>query len=550
MTQLRHQLLSKLQADETTYELAGITTSVIEAGQGPPLVLLHGPGAHAAKWFRVVPALAASHRVIAPDLPGHGESRSSGTLDAARALAWLGELIERTCPTAPAIVGELSGGALAARFASRHGDRVAALILVDTFGLAAFQPPPEFMSALTGYMMNPTVVTHDSLWQHCAFDLSRMREHLGSAWDAFTAYNLDRASDATLHAHQEALMQMFGLPAIAPAELEAIRVPTQLIWGRHDTATPLAIAEAASVRYQWSLEVIDGAADDPAFEQPEAFIHAVRAALSRAEWDRIAPGYDRTNTPTQMWLAEEGLRRAGLAPGMRVVDIAAGSGALSIPAARAGAHVVAIDQSRVMLDLLTRRAAREGLVVETRVMDAHRLELDDSMFDLAGSQFGVMLLADLPRALREMVRVVKPGGRVLVTAYGDPHEIDFLGFFVAAVRSVRPDFEGPPSDPPPLEFQLSAPNRLRDALASAGLTGVAVATVRETTAFKDGKELWEWTVWSNPIVEHLLAMLHINQDERATIERALDALVRERAGSQEIATLGNPVHIGTGTRRR
>ena len=48
-------------------------------------------------------------------------------------------------------------------------------------------------------------------------------------------------------------------------------------------------------------------------------------------WDTIAAGYDRTNTPSQMWLGNEGLRRAGLRPGMRFLDVAAGSGALSIP---------------------------------------------------------------------------------------------------------------------------------------------------------------------------------------------------------------------------
>ena len=62
---------------------------------------------------------------------------------------------------------------------------------------------------------------------------------------------------------------------------------------------------------------------------------------NRRAWDRIAPGYDRTNTPTQMWLGNEGLRRAGLRAGMQFLDVAAGSGALSIPAARLGAHVLA-----------------------------------------------------------------------------------------------------------------------------------------------------------------------------------------------------------------
>ena len=70
-----------------------------------------------------------------------------------------------------------------------------------------------------------------------------------------------------------------------------------------------------------------------------------KTSESAEAWDRIAPGYDRTNTPTQMWLGHEGLRRAGLRSGMRFLDVASGSGALSIPAARLGAQVLAVDQS-------------------------------------------------------------------------------------------------------------------------------------------------------------------------------------------------------------
>src|SRR5262245_60199431 len=159
---------------------------------------------------------------------------------------------------------------------------------------------------------------------------------------------------------------------------------------------------------------------------------------TRRAWDRIAPGYDRTNTPTQMWLGNEGLRRAGLRSGMRFLDVAAGSGALSVPAARLGAQVLAIDQSASMLELLSARARGEGLAIETRIMDGHALELADGSFDTAGSQFGVMLFPDMPKGIREMTRVVKPGGRVLMTVYGNPHKIDFLGFLIGAVQSVRP----------------------------------------------------------------------------------------------------------------
>src|SRR5512134_3731601 len=168
---------------------------------------------------------------------------------------------------------------------------------------------------------------------------------------------------------------------------------------------------------------------------------------TRARWDSIAPGYDRTNTPTQMWLGNEGLRRAGLRSGMRFLDVAAGSGALSIPAARLGAKVLATDLSPVMLELLERRAHEEGLSIATQVMDGHALEIDDNSFDLAGSQFGVMLFPDMPRGISEMTRVVRPGGRVLMNVYGDPHEIEFLGFLVRAVQSVRRGFAGPPMDP-------------------------------------------------------------------------------------------------------
>jgi ubiquinone/menaquinone biosynthesis C-methylase UbiE len=131
---------------------------------------------------------------------------------------------------------------------------------------------------------------------------------------------------------------------------------------------------------------------------------------TRAVWDNIAAGYDRTNTPTQMWLANEGLSRADLRLGMRFLDVAAGSGALSIPAARLGAQVLATDMSPVMLEHLNARARKEGLNIETRVMDGHALELKDNTFDVAGSQFGVMLFPDMRRGISEMVRVTKPGG--------------------------------------------------------------------------------------------------------------------------------------------
>ena len=270
---------------------------------------------------------------------------------------------------------------------------------------------------------------------------------------------------------------------------------------------------------------------------------------TRAPWDAIAAGYDRTNTPSQMRIAGEALAAVGLRSGMRFLDVASGSGALSIPAARLGARVVAIDQSPAMLGLLTGRARSEQLDVKTHVMDGHALHLEDNAFDVAGSQFGVMLFPDAARAVGEMARVVKPGGRVLIVAYGDPHQIEFLDFLVTAVQAVRPEFTGPPMDPPPLEFQLADPQVLRATLAGAGLRDVTVVAVTETTPHATGDDLWEWIVWSNPIAEEILSgVLALTGDERTIVRQRLDELVRKRAAGESAARLTNPVNIGIGTK--
>ena len=277
----RRKLLAAMPVAERRLQLAGISTSVLEGGDGPPLILLHGPSGYAAHWMRVIHGLMATHRVIAPDLPGHGASDVlEGALDATRVFAWLGGLIEQTCGSPPALVGQLLGGAIAARFAADHANQLNRLILVDTFGLSPFQPAPEFGAALQQFLAEPTSRTHHTLWGQCAFDLDALNRSMGELWEPFEAYNLDRARAPSVQAALSSLMSEFGFPAIPPGDLARIAVPTSLIWGRHDRATPLSVAEAASARFGWPLQVIENCADDPPVEQPDALLRALRAALA------------------------------------------------------------------------------------------------------------------------------------------------------------------------------------------------------------------------------------------------------------------------------
>ena len=276
----RERLLAGIPVSERRLPLAGVSTAVLEGGDGPPMVLLHGPGEFAATWLPVLPELVRTHRVIAPDLPGHGATGTpDGALDADRVLRWLGELIEHTCPAPPVLVGRVVGGAIGARFAADHGARLDRLVLVDTLGLTPFEPAPRFGLALHRFLAQPTAGTYDRFMEFCTFDLDRVREELGQRWAPYATYAVELAGTPSVQAAMGGLIGQFAAAPIPPADLARIDVPTTLIWGRHDLATPLRIAEVAGARYGWPLHVIEGAGDDPPLDQPDAFLDALRAAI-------------------------------------------------------------------------------------------------------------------------------------------------------------------------------------------------------------------------------------------------------------------------------
>ena len=264
-------------------------------------------------------------------------------------------------------------------------------------------------------------------------------------------------------------------------------------------------------------------------------------------WDAIAALYDQHVAPGEAELATAGLRLAGLQAGDMFLDVAAGPGGLSLPAARLGAKVLATDWSPKMIANFNAGVVAEGLDAVGRVMDCHALDLPDDSYDVTGSQFGVMLVPDQAQALREMVRVTKPGGRVLLIAYGNPAEFEALHVFISAAQAVVPEFEGPTEDEPLLEFQVADPDVLRQRLIDAGLTNVIVDTShQERITVRTGQQLWDWCLGGNPIPGMLVADL--TDEQRADIIQVLDGMVHERSGGNGPAALTAPLNIGVGTK--
>ncbi|WP_147916836.1 class I SAM-dependent methyltransferase [Ruania zhangjianzhongii] len=265
----------------------------------------------------------------------------------------------------------------------------------------------------------------------------------------------------------------------------------------------------------------------------------------RHAWDAIAVRFDQFVTPTATDNAELTLTHAPLGTGTRLLDVACGSGALAIPAARAGATVTAVDISPQMIELLSTRARAAGLTVDARVLDAHALDLPDDAFDVSVSQNGVTMSARLGRCLTEMARVTRPGGTVLVAAFGPLPAVEFLSMFFAGVRTAVPEFVGLPTDPPPPPFRVAAPQALAENLIEAGVRDVAVHQVSWDTPVASADALWDEVTASNPLGGQVVAGL--DEGHRTEALAVLDGMLRERFGGSPGGVLRAAVNVAVGT---
>lgn len=148
----------------------------------------------------------------------------------------------------------------------------------------------------------------------------------------------------------------------------------------------------------------------PEFENPD-------------HWDAAALHYEKTAHPFTALYAEAALARVALTPDSRVLDVAAGTGALALAAAHRGAQVLATDFSPGMV---ARIAAANFPNVEARVMDGQALALPDGSFDAVFSIFGVIMFPDWRKGLAEMARVTRRGGCGAVATWQDRGAATFL----------------------------------------------------------------------------------------------------------------------------
>jgi ubiquinone/menaquinone biosynthesis C-methylase UbiE len=125
----------------------------------------------------------------------------------------------------------------------------------------------------------------------------------------------------------------------------------------------------------------------------------------------------------------------GIGPGVRVLDVAAGTGNISLPAAKTGANVVSTDLTPELLQRSKVRAATQGLTLDYREANAHALPFGNGEFDVVMSAIGVQFAPDHQRAAKELVRVCRPGGTIGVISWTRE---GFFGRMLATIRPYRP----------------------------------------------------------------------------------------------------------------
>jgi len=216
-------------------------------------------------------------------------------------------------------------------------------------------------------------------------------------------------------------------------------------------------------------------------------------------WEAMAPGWERWRaelekalTPVREWM----IGKLAPQPGDTVLELGAGAGDTGFAAAAIvgdRGRLISTDFSPDMVEVARRRGAELGLQnVDYRVMDAERIELDADSVDGVLCQSGYMLMADPAAALSETRRVLRPGGRLALSAWGAPERNPWasIGGRILIERGHMP----PPDPEAPGIFSMASEERTRGLLEGAGFTAVRTEEIPVHFAFRDLDEYERWVM--------------------------------------------------------
>jgi pimeloyl-ACP methyl ester carboxylesterase len=258
-------------------------------GEGPPLILVHGLGGAAANWTELAPLLVPNHRLLVPDLPGHGGSEALPAVSGLEPFADRVALLAGREGMLPApVVGHSLGGAVVLRLALRHPADVSAVVLAAAAGLSlgsvwGRQLQSVFSTVRPGRLAARWrgLVSRSLLLRRFVFGFVSVADPgslTNEAVEGFLAAQL-------LHTDVDSAWQ--ALRADDPRqELEAVRCPVLVLWGAEDVQLPLDDAFEYARRLRAPLRVIPGCGHLLIGERADACAHAIDDFLGDGSLER------------------------------------------------------------------------------------------------------------------------------------------------------------------------------------------------------------------------------------------------------------------------